>query len=229
MRGRQDGMANGKETWGVLPFLRKALFHPVVPILAGALLEIRAGMLLPSIAGKTTPVDEVYSLCATVLIGLGTLWYLRRLGRIPVELKIAMILVMGAKLLDVVANIGMFNYVPLIGREDLRSKTLQAILFGTGTVLTLAGTIRLARRIWRGTLELRKRNAALLREREELRQVRSALERSERMLQSVIDNLPASNERERAGPAATVARPSKPTPVMASLPRRSSSQPYPWP
>jgi PAS domain S-box-containing protein len=175
---------------GAWRWLREAVFHPVMPIIAGAFLEIHAGLLLPTSAGKATPVDETYSLCATILIALGTLWYLRRLGRVPLELKIAMVLVIGAKSLDLIANISTFNYVPLIGREDMRSKTLQAVLFGAGTVLTLLGTIRLARRIWRSTLELRRRNAALVREREELELVRHALERSERMLQIVIDSIP---------------------------------------
>ncbi len=191
MRGRQISASGSFQAAnGAWHRFAEALFHPLIPIIAGAILEIRAGMLLPTIIGKSTPIDETYSLCATILIAFGTLWYLRRLGRIPLELKFAMVLVIGAKTLDLIANISMFNYVQFIGREDLRSKSLQAILFGAGTVLTLLGTIRLARRIWRDTLELRRRNVALVREREALDSVRGALERSEHMLQIVIDSIP---------------------------------------
>ena len=169
----------------------KVVFHPAVLITIGALLEVRAGMLVPTHIGKTTPIDETYSLCASILIASGTLWYLRRLGRIPLELKLAVALVIGAKVVDLLGNIYLFDSVPLIGRDDLRSKSVQSILFSAGTVLTLLETIRLARRIWGDTLELRRRNATLVREREALSHARSALERSEHMLQSVIENLPA--------------------------------------
>ena len=168
----------------------KVVCHPAVLITIGALLEVRAGMLVPTNIGKTTSIDEVYSLCASILIASGTLWYLRRLGRIPLELKLAVALVLGAKVVDLVGNIHLFDNAFLIGRDDLRSKSVQSILFSVETVLTLLGTIRLARRIWGDTLELRRRNATLVREREALSHARSALERSEHMLQSVIENLP---------------------------------------
>ncbi len=191
MRGPQkDTSQEVNAMAGAVRRLGALLFHPATLIVIGAILEIRAGMLLPTKIGKETSIDEIYSLCATVLIGFGTLLYLRRLGRTPTELLFAMALVIGAKALDLIGNIQVFNTVAFIGRDDLRSKTLQAAFFAAGTVLVLLGTMRLARRIWGNTQELRQRNAELVREREALDRARGALERSEHMLQSVIDSLP---------------------------------------
>ena len=191
MRGRQnDRSQKPNAAINTLRRLGGVVFHPATLIVAGAALEVRAGMLMPTDIGRTTPIDETYSLCATILIGSGAFWYLRRLGRIPLELKIALALVIGAKAFDLIANISAFDFVPIIGGNDLRGKAIQSTLFGAGTVLTLLGAIRLARRIWGNTQELRRRNDELVREREALNLARGALERSEHMLQSVIDNLP---------------------------------------
>ncbi len=191
MRGRQNDP--GRESNAVAGMLRRVagiLVHPAIFVIAGALLEIHAGLLLPTEIGKGTAIDETYGLCAAVLIALGTYRYLLRLGRVPVELVFAMVLVLAAKVMDLILNIQRFNTIPFIGRDDLHSKTIQAILFAGGTVMLLLGTIRLARRIWGNTQELRRRNAELVREREELDRARGALEQSQHMLQSVIDSLP---------------------------------------
>ncbi len=220
---------------GVLRRLGGVIFHPATLIIVGALFEVYAGMLVPTASGKTTPIDESFSLCAAILIGCGTLWYLRRLGRVPLELKWAMALVIGAKVLDLIANIEIFNTIPFIGRDDMRCRTIEALVFGMGTVLTMLGTIRLARRVWGDTLELRRRNAVLMREREALSLARSALERSEHMLYSVIENLPAgvfwkdrnsrylgSNQRHAdhngvSSPTALIGKSSRDFPWLTSL------------
>ncbi len=183
MSGQHDATVVHKGNGGLI---YKGL--PLLLFTVGMGFELLAGYLLISIKGAS-PVDELMSLLAVSVMSAAALWYVSRLGQVPVVIWLACLFVVVSKLDDVLLNLKATGKFMDFGGYG---PALQGILFAFGAVLTVVGVFQFAGRMEKSRRELAERNEELLRKRAEQEKITQELAESRLMLQLVIDNIPES-------------------------------------